>query len=348
MTPEKQLQWGILSTGTIARRFAEALSKSDSGRLVAVGSRSRERAQEFGAAFPAARAHGNYEELLADPQVQIVYVATPHPQHLEWAIEAAEANKHVLCEKPIGMNRSEATAIVGAARKNGVFLMEAFSYRCHHQTAKIVELIRERAIGEVRYIRCCHGGSHAFEPSHRLFDKSLGGGAILDVGCYPVSMARLLAAAAAGKPVAEPVDVQGAAHLGRSGVDEWATATLTFDSDLHAQISTTITFRVDLTLFVCGTEDVIRAPAPWIWPPDAPMCSILLERDGREPMRFKFEGKDRLLTIEADRVAEYVEAGQSPLMSWEDSINNMEVLDRWRAEIGLVYDSNARACAPTS
>jgi predicted dehydrogenase len=341
MNATNQLQWGVISTGWIAEQFALGLGASETGRLAAVGSRSGEKAAKFIKEFPTARAHGSYEELLADPEVEIVYVATPHPQHLEWAVKAAEAGKHILCEKPIGMNRREATMIVDAARTHDVFLMEAFSYRSHEQTAKIIELIRDGAVGEVRKIHACNGYVRPFEPSHRAFDKALGGGGILDVGCYPVSMVRLIAGAALGRPFVEPLSIQGAGHLGRSGVDEWAVATLVFDGDLLAQVSTSITFLPDITLVVCGTEGILKALAPWIWPPDGPDCTVLLERNGADPERFDFEGQDRVLTIEADRVAEYVDARQSPLMTWEDSINNMEVLDRWRAEIGLVYEADS-------
>jgi predicted dehydrogenase len=340
MNSEDRLRWGILSTGRIAKRFADGLTDSKTGSVAAVGSRHQGTADKFVADFPQARPHGSYEDLLADPQVDIVYIATPHPMHLEWAIKAAEAKKHILCEKPIGMNRGEAVRIVEAARKHDVFLMEAFSYRSHDQTAKLLKLIREGAIGEVKLIRAGHGFAHPFEPTHRLYDKKLGGGAILDIGCYPVSMVRLLAGAAAGKEFAEPLVVEGSAHLGRSGVDEWSVVTLSFEGDLYAQVSASVTFPTDVTLIVSGTEGVIKAPAPWIWPVDGPPCSIRLEKRGQDPIQFDFDGQDRVMAIQADRVVEFLKAKQSPLMSWEDSISNMETLDRWRAEIGLVYDSD--------
>jgi predicted dehydrogenase len=192
---EKQVAWGILGTGSIAHTFAKAVGESKTGRLVAIGSRSQESADKFGDEFDVPHRHATYEELLSNPEVQAVYISTPHPQHAEWAIKTADAGKHILCEKPLTMNYPEAMAVVEAAVRNDVFLMEAFMYRCHPQTAKLVELIREGAIGQVRVIQAdfsFHGG---YNPESRLLNPELGGGGILDVGCYCASMARLIAGA---------------------------------------------------------------------------------------------------------------------------------------------------------
>src|SRR5690349_16447311 len=153
MSTQQLLNWGILATGNIATAFAQGLSHSKTGRLVAVASRAQEKADRFAAEHKAPRAYGSYDALLADPDVHAVYVATPHPQHVEWAIRAAAAKKHVLVEKPLAVNFGEAMAIVEAAVEHDVFLMEAFMYRCHPQTAKLLELIRDKTIGDVRVIQ---------------------------------------------------------------------------------------------------------------------------------------------------------------------------------------------------
>src|SRR3954469_8797354 len=149
------LAWGIIGTGAIAKTFANSLKHAKTGKLIAIGSRSQASADKFGDEFSLDRSkrHASYDALLADPNVQAVYVAAPHPFHAEWAIKSAEAKKHVLVEKPIGINAAEAMAIIEAATLNDVFLMEAFMYRCHPQTARLVELIRDGAIGEVRAIQ---------------------------------------------------------------------------------------------------------------------------------------------------------------------------------------------------
>ena len=145
----KPLRWGIIGTGNIARSFAEGLRTSKTGKLLAVASRSQAKADNFARELGAQRAYASYEALLADPDVEAVYISTPHPHHAEWAIKSAEAKKHILCEKPIALNSGEAMAIIEAAIANDVFLMEAFMYRCHPQTQKLVELLREKAIGEI-------------------------------------------------------------------------------------------------------------------------------------------------------------------------------------------------------
>src|SRR5687768_1011366 len=150
---DEKLAWGIIGTGSIARAFAEGLAQCKTGKLVAIGSRTQKCADEFGAKYNVPRRHSSYQALLDDRDVQAVYIATPHPIHAEWAIKAARAKKHVLVEKPMGINGSEAMAIIEAAIENGVFLMEAFMYRVHPQTLRLIELIREKVIGDVRLIQ---------------------------------------------------------------------------------------------------------------------------------------------------------------------------------------------------
>jgi len=228
--------WGIIATGRIAKKFARALAHCQTGELVAVASRERERAEQFGREFQVPNCYGSYEELLADDAVDAVYISTPHPMHAEWAIKAAEAKKHVLCEKPMGMNREEVESIIEAAKRNDVFLMEAFMYRCHPQTAKLVQLLREDVIGTIRLIQATFSFHGSGSPEHRLLKNSLGGGGILDIGCYTVSMSRLVAGVALGKDFAEPVAVHGFGCLNdTTGVDNYAVANLKFPNDILAR-----------------------------------------------------------------------------------------------------------------
>src|SRR5947209_423396 len=164
---EQRLQWGIIGTGAIAKIFARGLAASRTGRLVAVGSRTPAAAETFADAFDAPHRHGSYDSLLADPAVQAVYISTPHPMHAEWAIKAAEAGKHILCEKPLTLNHAEAMVVVEAALRHDVFLMEAFMYRCHPQTAKLIELIRSGVIGSVRVIQVTFSFHVNVHPGHR-------------------------------------------------------------------------------------------------------------------------------------------------------------------------------------
>ncbi|MCM8788874.1 MAG: Gfo/Idh/MocA family oxidoreductase, partial [Candidatus Omnitrophica bacterium] len=235
---KKHLSWGIISTGSIAGAFAEGIGKSETGSLVAVASRDIKKAQVFAEKFNVPKAYGSYEQLLQDSLVEAVYIATPHPTHAEWAIKAAEAGKHILCEKPIGINHAEAMAIIEAAAENNVFLMEAFMYRCHPQTKKLVELLQQKVIGDVRVIQATFSFYASFNPESRLYNNSLGGGGILDVGCYCTSMARLVAGVATTGEIAEPVELKGYGHIGSTGVDEWAIAAVKFPNDIVAQLST--------------------------------------------------------------------------------------------------------------
>ena len=233
----RTLAWGILGTGRIARRFAVELPHAQWGRLVAVGSRTQAAADAFAAEFPILRAHGSYDELLADPDVDAVYVSLPNHLHAHWAIRCAEAGKHILCEKPLTTDHPEAMTVVEAARANDVFLMEAFMYRCHPQIAQLQEAIGAGAIGEVRLIQAYFGYNMGGHNDDIRLQSAFAGGGIMDVGCYPISIVRLIAGAACGQPFANPIiesdgyrsvmALKAYGHIGaESQVDEWTTATL--------------------------------------------------------------------------------------------------------------------------
>lgn len=336
------LRWGILSTGRIARAFAADLRTSETGRLTAVASRAIDRVTGFG----EIRAHGSYEALLADGDVDAVYIATPHPFHARWAIAAAEAGKHVLCEKPLGMDLAEVEAIIDAAERSGVFLMEAFMYRCHPQTSILVDLLRSNAVGEVRVIEAIHSFRGPDDPAGRLLARDLGGGGILDVGCYCVSGARLVAAAALGTECVQAIDVTGAGHIGETGVDEWAVGTMRFDGDIVAHLSTGVRVDQPPRLAVSGSEGSIVLSAPWL-PQVAGQPKIVVRRRGRESETIVAESPRGLYAYEADVVAACVRDGRRqalfPAPSWADSVANAKALDRWRRRVGVAYEADNRS-----
>jgi predicted dehydrogenase len=349
------ISWGIIGAGGIAKTFVEGLRSSDTGKLAAVASRAQAKADEFVAAYAPASgvtAYGSYEALLADPAVDAVYISTPHPQHCDCAIRAARAGKHVLCEKPIALNHAEASAIVDAARQAGVFLMEAFMYRCHPQTAKLVELIRSGAVGDVRLIQASFGFHAPFDPDSRLYKHELGGGGILDVGCYPVSMARLIAGAALGRDFADPLDVQGMGHLGPTGVDEYAAALLRFDRDILATVATGVRLDEDNTVRVFGDGGDLFVPNPWVPAREGGETQIVVRRTGETERVVVVQSDRHLYAYEIDAAAEGIERlrqsqapaaapGQAspPCMTWGDTLGNMKTLDAWRRAIGLTYPS---------
>jgi predicted dehydrogenase len=333
------LSWGILGTGRIAGIFARQLSQSKTGKLVAVGSRSQASADKFGAEYGVPRRHGRYEALLTDPAVQAVYITTPHPMHAEWSIKAAAAGKHILCEKPLTLNHADAVAVIDAARRHDVFLMEGFMYRCHPQITKLVELIREKAIGDVRVIQASFGFHRDFNPTTRLFSNALGGGGILDVGCYTVSLSRLIAGVATGKPFAEPIEVKGCAHFAPTGVDSWAVASLKFPGDIVAALTTSCEVQQENAVRIFGSNGRILVPAPWAQIHDGLTTTLVMERKGEPPQEIVVELPQPIFAIEADHVAAHIERRQAPAMNWEDTLGNMKTLDQWRASIGLVYES---------
>jgi predicted dehydrogenase len=340
-----KLTWGLISTGRISGVFARGLAHSKTGRLLAVGSRTQESADRFGREHNVPRCFGSYEALLADKDVQAVYISTPHPMHAEWAIKAAEADKHILCEKPIGINHAEATAMIDAARTHDVFLMEAFMYRCHPQTHKLIELVRGGAIGEVRVIHAAFSFRSTFKEDSRIYDPSLAGGGILDVGCYCTSMSRLIAGVATGKDFAEPTEVKGVGHLGATGVDEYASAVLKFPGDIIANISTGVAVQQDNAVRIFGTEGYLVVPWPWIPQKEGGTSRILLHKPGQnEPQEIPVHCDDWLYGLEADTVAANIDRRQAaaPAMTWDDTLGNMKTLDRWREAIGLVYDIEKR------
>jgi len=342
MAKKNRVRWGILGPGTIARTFAGGVAHSDRGKLVAIGARNPDR-PEYAEHFAGARVLAGYEALLADPEVEAVYIATPHPSHAEWAIKAAEAGKHVLCEKPLGLSAHEADAMFHAARRAGTFLGEAFMYRVHPQTARLLELIRDGAIGEVRAIKSSFGfAMPRFDPEHRLYANDLAGGGILDVGCYPVSMARLIAGTVSGLPFLEPVKVAGVAHLGASGVDEWAAAVLRFPNDILAEVSCSVSLAQDNLLRVLGTEGRIEIADFWFASGHTGGTGRIevIRRDGRQKT-VKVREKRWLYSFETDAASEAIRAGRQefdpPGMTWDDTLGNLRVLDKWRADAGLVY-----------
>ena len=340
MNDRGKLRWGILATGRIAHQCAKGIQASRSGELKAVASRSRARAESFGDEYGIESRFGSYEELIASPVVDVVYIATPHPFHAQWAIRAAESGKHILCEKPLTINHPEAMAVVEAAREHDVFLMEAFLYRCHPQTAKLLEIIRSGVIGQVRAIETSFGFNTKASPEGRLLNQELGGGGILDVGCYPLSMARKVAGAALDRNFADPVNVEAAGTIGKeTRVDEYADALLTFPEEIVAHVATGVRLQRKNDLHVFGTEGAIHVPVPWMPTRTEGEWSFQVSVAGEGRERLVKGRSEGMFAIEADCVAANLENREAPTMTLEDSLGNMSALDQWRQAIGMVYDT---------
>ena len=335
------IRWGIIGPGSIANNFADGLAQSQSGRLTAIASRDAARRKAFGDkyAVPEASRHADYAALLADPQVDAIYVSTPHPWHAELSIAALRAGKHVLCEKPAGMNSAEVVAVTEVAQQQGRFFMEAFMYRCHPQIARVLEIIASGEIGVPHHIKTHFGFDAPYKPNSRLYDMALGGGAILDVGGYPVSLARLIAGAATGAAFANPVTVKGMGILAETGVDAVAYGLLTFASGFTAEIATACGRTMDSRAVISGPLGQIIIDDPWVPGRNAgPSDATIHVTVGKETRSEVLRDPRMLFAFEAELVSSAIAAGQlqapHPAPSHADSIGNNEVLDKWRAEVG--------------
>jgi xylose dehydrogenase (NAD/NADP) len=251
------VRWGVLSTANIGRRVIPAIQQSRNGYVVAVASRDIARARAFAAELDVPRAIGSYDALLDDPEIDAVYISLPNSLHRPWTIRAAERGKHVLCEKPLALTASECDDMIAACNAAGVKFMEAFMYRFHPQIQKVQELVAAGSIGAVRLIRAAFSFTIT-KPGDIRLDKDLGGGALMDVGCYCVNVARLVAGA-------EPVEVQATAHFGvENDVDETLAGLLRFPGGELALFDCSFHTAFRQSCEIVGTDGVIEVPAPYL------------------------------------------------------------------------------------
>lgn len=247
----RRLRWGVLGTANIARvAVAPAIQASRNGTLLAVASRDGDRARDFAREAGIPHHHGSYEDLLADPLVEAVYIPLPNRLHREWTVRAAQAGKHILCEKPLAMDAAECMEMQAAADAHGVLLMEAFMYRFHPRTDRLLDMVRAGTIGRVRNIRSCFTFRLA-NPGNIRLDQALGGGALMDVGCYCVNVSRTLVGE-------EPQRVQAFAEWGESGVDLRMAGTLQFPGGVLASFDCALTLDRRESCEVAGTEGTLR------------------------------------------------------------------------------------------
>ncbi|MDN4614206.1 Gfo/Idh/MocA family oxidoreductase [Leifsonia sp. F6_8S_P_1B] len=321
------LRWGVLGPGGIAADFTDALHRHTGQRVVACGSRSAERARVFAEAHGVERAYGSYEELVADAEVDVVYVASPHSEHLEHALLAIAAGKHVLVEKPIAPTAAQARAIVEAARRAGVFAMEAMWTRYLPQTDIARQLLDDGALGELRVVTADFGGSAAYDPESRLWNPALAGGALLDLGVYVVSFASFA--------LGTPASIIATGSLAPTGVDEQASLLLGTAGGAQALLSTGLRAATPGLATICGSEARIEFAAPF-WGPSG---LRLHPADGSAPLAWTDPyGRPHRdgMSYEAAALARYVAEGraESPLHPLAEVVSTMETLDEARRQLG--------------
>jgi predicted dehydrogenase len=315
------LRWGILGTGGIAMAFVSDLQLTGSSVVGAVGSRSQGSADRFADAFGIERRHSSYESLVADPAVDIVYVATPHPMHRDNAILALNAGKPVLVEKPFAMNATEATEIVTAARQRGLFAMEAMWTRFLPHVAVIRDWLEQGALGEIVTVTADHGQWFAEDPGFRLFAPQLGGGALLDLGVYPVSFASMI--------LGTPDRIVSISEPAFTGVDAQTSMLFGYEGGAQAVLTCTLRAKSPTRASIVGVDAMIEIDGDFY----APTAVTLVPRQG-EPTRVVSTHEGRGLRHQADEVACRLAAGalESPLMPLDETISIMDTMDRVLAQ----------------
>ncbi|PSQ64633.1 MAG: gfo/Idh/MocA family oxidoreductase [Bacteroidetes bacterium QH_2_64_74] len=323
--------WGILGTGTIAHLVAEDLALLPNAELTAVGSRAQERADAFGDTFDVPHRHGSYEALVANPDLDVVHVASPHSAHLEHATMALEAGCAVLCEKPLALNAEQAERLIATARRRDQFLMEAMWTRFLPVMDDVRRLVHdEQALGDVHLLQADIGVAQSFDPTHRLFDPALGGGALLDLGVYPLAFAFDL--------FGPPDTVTSSAVIGETGIDEQCAAVFRYDDGTQAVWHASVRANAGRTCVLAGTGGRLRGTRAW-WK-GAPF--ELTRDDGTaETWARPYEGNG--YQFEAAHVMHCLRAGrtESPRMPLDESRALLETMDALRNEWGVTYPQEA-------
>jgi len=335
-----KIRWGILSTGFIANLFAEGLTALDDAALTAVGSREQASADAFGEKWKVPHRHGSYEALANDPDVEVIYVGTPHPFHYENTLMCLNAGKHVLVEKPFAMNARQAREMIDLARKKGLFLMEAMWTRYLPAMVQLRKWIADGEIGDVELVRAHFSFMADFNPQSRLFAPELGGGALLDAGIYPISFAHMV--------LGTPKTVNSTASLGKTGTDDRSSYMFGYDGGKTALLSSGVRLAVPVEAHVFGTKGYIKVHEPWLNPrvvtlakASAPGSDSMLIYDGilfdQQTVRPPSLGNG--YNYEAAEVGQCIRAGkrESQIMSLAETLAIMETLDKIRAQWNLTY-----------
>jgi predicted dehydrogenase len=320
------IRWGILSTGKIARAFATALKALPDAKLLAVGSRHRITADEFAINYDIPRAYDSYEALAADPDVDVVYIGTPHPMHAENALMCLRAGKHVLCEKPFAMNARQAKAMIDLARQERRFLMEAMWTRFIPAVVEAKRIVDQGVLGKVWMMSGAFCFSAPFNPKGRLFAPELGGGSLLDVGVYVLSFASWL--------FGKPKRIQSAARLGSTGVDEHAVMQLIYEDGELAALSSAIRLKMPIEVLLAGTEGYLTIHEPFYKANRFTITPV----EG-EPRSYSVPYEGNGYQFQALEVMRCLQAGslESPTMPLDETLQIMQTMDAIREQWGLKY-----------
>lgn len=327
---EKLIKWGILSTGNIAGKFAEALNSLPGAVISAVASRNEETARRFAGKYGIKKAYGTYQALADDPEVDVVYIATPHSLHLENSIMCMNGGKAVLCEKALTINAREAEEMIRMAREKNLFLMEAMVIPHIPLIRKMLNWIRDGEIGEVRMVKASRCFRRETRPDERHLNPEMGGGSLLDLGVYVVAFTSIVM----NKP---PESVAGFGHIGSFGSDEQGAALLKYDQGEIADLTFALRTQAHNDAWVFGTEGYIKVDEIFAIP-----TKIRLIRNGKEVAVMEDKTTGNGLLHEAKEVNRCLRAGlkESPFMPLDESLEIMRILDRIRAPWNLTYPND--------
>lgn len=321
----RKVKWGIIGPGKIAHKFAQSLQDLDEAELVAVSSRDLGRAKDFAGMYGVHCIYGSYQELVLDPEVELVYIATTNHSHFECAMLCLKAGKGVLMEKPFTINANEAQLLVDTARQQGVFLMEAMWSRFLPVMVKVRELLAEKVIGEVRMVKADYGFRGTSDPERRHLNPELGGGGLLDVGIYPLSFAAMILGAV-------PDKITSAAYIGETGVDEQCSFTLSYRGGEIATLSAAVRTYIPDFAYILGTEGYIKIP----------------EFSRSNQLEIIINGKSELLHLpyssngfihQVQEATRCFAAGklESSIMPLDETIQIMSIMDQLRSQWGMKY-----------
>lgn len=322
---KEKINWGILATGGIAAAMARGLARVPDAHLAAVGSRTQEAADKFGRRFNIPKRYGSYEDLARDPEIDVVYVSTPHNLHYENCLMLIHEGKAVLCEKPFTLNAEQAAEVITLAREKKCFVLEAMWTRFLPAIVKVREILRERRLGEIRMLNASFGFKAEFDPLHRLFNPSLGGGALLDVGVYPVSFASMV--------FGQPSQIVSQCHLGKTGVDEQSAMLFRYELGQMAVLAAAVRTEIPQDAHIIGSEGRLRVHSPW-WQSQ----KLTLKFKEREKvLKFPFKGNG--FSFEAEDVMRCLREGrlESEILPLDESLSIMKTMDEIRAQWGLKY-----------
>ncbi|MEZ4852123.1 MAG: Gfo/Idh/MocA family oxidoreductase [Bacteroidia bacterium] len=319
-------RWGILATGNIATKFALGLQTLSDTTIQAVGSRNLPSAQSFADQFNIPNVHSSYEALAKDPEVDAIYVANPHPYHLESTLLCLENGKPVLCEKPMAINYAETQQMVNKAREKGLFMMEAMWTRFMPAIVELRKLLDSGIIGEVKMLTADFGFYSDWEPEHRRYNPDLAGGALLDVGIYPLAFAYMIFKN-------DPVHVSSFADIGETGVDEQSAYLLGYKNGAIARLSSSVRHQTAKEAQIHGTKGMIHVPLFW----RADQLTIQLHDQEPETRHFPYESSG--LQFEAIEAMNCIRNGEleSKIMPLSETLRLAKLMDDFRAEWGMKY-----------